>query len=48
MPLFVAAWNIQTLYDRKESDQLEQHTAFITQTLAQFGIDIAALSETIF
>ena len=44
--LNVAAWNVRTLLDRKESSQPERRTAIVARELARYNIDIAALSET--
>ena len=44
--LTVAAWNVRTLTDRKNSGRAERRTALVTRELKRYGIDIAALSET--
>ena len=46
--LTIAAWNVRTLADRKDSGRAERRSALITRELGRYGIDIAALSETRF
>ena len=45
-PLQLCCWNVRTLLDR--DDRPERRTALVTNELARYGIDIAALSETRF
>ena len=47
-PIHLAAWNVRTLADRKDSGRAERRTALITRELGRYDIDIAALSETRF
>ena len=45
--LVVEAWNVRTLLDRSGSDRPERRTALVGKELSRYGIDIAALSETL-
>lgn len=45
-PLTLATWNIYTLLHREDSDRPQRRTALITNELARYNIEIAALTET--
>jgi len=44
--LVLAEWNVRTLMDRAGSGRPERQTALVARELDNYGIDIAALSET--
>ena len=44
-PLQLCCWNVKTQIDLENSERPERRTAFVTNELAMYNIDIAALSE---
>ena len=48
MPLIIAAWNMPTLLDGKETNRPERRTALVAWQLRRYEVDIAALRETRF
>ena len=46
--MILAAWNVRTLLDRKNTNRPERRTALVTKELRRYNVDIAALSETRF
>lgn len=48
MPLTIAAWNVSTLLDRKNTNWPERRSTLVTRELQRYKIDITALSETRF
>ena len=41
-----ASWNVRTLLDLPNSSRPERRTALLAKELSNYGVDIAALSET--
>ena len=44
----IGAWNVRTLMDSAGSDRPQRRTALVGRELGRYGIEIAALSETLF
>ena len=48
IPLQIGAWNVRTLMDSAGSDRPQHRTSLVGRELGRYGIEIAALSDTLF
>ena len=44
--IYLGAWNVRTLVDKKGTDRAERRMALVDRELDRYQVDMAALSET--